>query len=293
MRVRFAAAAAFLALGTASAAAATPMEWLADPVRLDPDMLEVWIPPMQSAAVADEGIVVSPEDTQEIGRRVWKNECGGTVEGLTHWNKGESFASLGIGHFIWYPAGQEGPFEESFPKLLSFLRSEGASVPAWLVDGLDCPWADREAFFSDLQSSRMRELRALLADTVALQARFIVMRLEASLPKILAVLPYEERAAVRERFYLVASGGLGVYALVDYVNFKGEGVNPTERYKGQGWGLLQVLQGLAEEPSLPANALFADSAARTLERRVRNSPPERNEARWLPGWLKRLDTYRR
>jgi hypothetical protein len=36
---------------------------------------------------------------------------------------------------------------------------------------------------------------------------------------------------------------------------------------------------------------FAESAKTVLRNRVRNSPPERNEARWLPGWLKRVDTY--
>src|SRR5436190_1178359 len=36
---------------------------------------------------------------------------------------------------------------------------------------------------------------------------------------------------------------------------------------------------------------FAESAKAVLRNRVRNSPPERNEARWLPGWLKRVDTY--
>ena len=29
--------------------------------------------------------------------------------------------------------------------------------------------------------------------------------------------------------------------MIDYVNFKGDGLKPTERYKGEGWGLLQVL----------------------------------------------------
>ena len=33
------------------------------------------------------------------------------------------------------------------------------------------------------------------------------------------------------------------------------------------------------------------SAETVLERRVRNSPPERNEARWIPGWKKRINTY--
>ncbi|PYK40467.1 MAG: hypothetical protein DME60_07965, partial [Verrucomicrobia bacterium] len=44
-----------------------------------------------------------------IGKRIWQNECNGTVAGLTSWNEGENFASLGIGHFIWYPKGQRGP----------------------------------------------------------------------------------------------------------------------------------------------------------------------------------------
>src|ERR1700761_3682082 len=57
-----------------------------------------------------------------IGRKVWMNECDGTVTGLTSWNGGEAFPSLGIGHFIWYPAGKRGPYEESFPLLIAYLR---------------------------------------------------------------------------------------------------------------------------------------------------------------------------
>ncbi|HBL17766.1 MAG TPA: hypothetical protein DD417_13705 [Elusimicrobia bacterium] len=240
-------------------------------------------------------IEIPPQDVERIGRRIWQNECGGTVSGLTSWNQGEAFASLGIGHFIWYPAGQEGPFEESFPRLIAYLRANGARLPEWLKDGADCPWPDRQAFLRDLASPRMTGLRALLADTVPLQARFIIDRLEASLPRITATLPAEQRAAVGAEFYRVAAHPVGLYALADYVNFKGEGINPGERYHGQGWGLLQVLQGMSgsgNETGAPALAAYAGSAARVLERRVANSPPERNEARWLPGWLSRVATYR-
>ena len=58
-------------------------------------------------------------DLERIGKRIWQNEAAGSVEGLTSWNSGEDFASLGIGHFIWYPAGPDGPFEESFPQLIA------------------------------------------------------------------------------------------------------------------------------------------------------------------------------
>ncbi len=34
----------------------------------------------------------------------------------------------------------------------------------------------------------------------------------------------------------------GWYPLIDYINFKGKGIKETEKYNGEGWGLLQVLQ---------------------------------------------------
>ena len=64
-----------------------------------------------------------------IGKKIWQNECGGTVAGLTSWNTGENFASLGIGHFIWYPKGVRGPFDESFPELVAFAASRNAKLP--------------------------------------------------------------------------------------------------------------------------------------------------------------------
>ena len=70
-------------------------------------------------------VELSDAQALEIGRRIWKNECGGTVNGLTAWNAGEEFASLGIAHFIWYPEGKRGPFEESFPKLADYLARHG------------------------------------------------------------------------------------------------------------------------------------------------------------------------
>ena len=94
---------------------------------------------------------------------------------------------------------------------------------------------------------------------------------------------------VQRQFDRVASTAQGYYALVDYVNFKGEGTLPTERYHGQGWGLMQVLENMRGTQS--ALDEFTASAKTVLRRRVANSPPERGEARWLPGWLARVDGY--
>jgi len=245
-----------------------------------------------ASSCAHAGIRLSDAEAEAVGRKIWKNESGATIDGLTHWNKGENFASLGIGHFIWYKAGEPGPFTESFPGLLDALAASGRTLPAWLQGRPPCPWPDRDAFFADFRGLRMNELRWLLADTIGIQARYAADRLEAALPKILAAAPAAERPALQARFDAVASVPNGVYALMDYVNFKGEGINTAERYNGQGWGLLQVLEGMSPASSGQASVeAFVKSADAALTRRVANSPPARDENRWLPGWRKRLLTY--
>jgi hypothetical protein len=242
-----------------------------------------------SAIRADgQSIHLSESQAARIGSRIWQNESGGTIAGLTSWNYGEDFASLGIAHFIWYPAGRLGPFEESFPLLLRYLVANGVKVPAWLTNADACPWPTRSRFLADRASPRMEELRSLLARSVALQARFAAGRLEAALPKMVEAAPATGREKIRRNFYRVAGEPSGPYALVDYVNFKGEGTLKSERYKGEGWGLLQVLEAMGDGPPLDEFRRAADSV---LTSRVKNSPPERGEARWLAGWKNRIRTY--
>ena len=231
---------------------------------------------------------LSKQQLAVIGKKIWLNECGGRVDGLTSWNAGEQFASLGIGHFIWYPKGYSGPFDESFPRLVEFLAEEGATVPEWMRGA--CPWSSREEFQKELGTARMRELRDLLATTVPLQTRFIVQRMEASLPKMLEAAPERQRRNVEAQFRRMLESDSGTFALIDYVNFKGEGIKETERYQGQGWGLLQVLAGM--KGSGPgAVKEFARSAEAALTRRVENAPPARGETRWLTGWKNRVRRY--
>ncbi len=234
-------------------------------------------------------LALSEAELEAIGRRVWKNECGGTVEGLTSWNEGEGFASLGIGHFIWYPKGANGPYEESFPPLLKFLAEHGRKLPGWLSPSADCPWNSRAEFRADAGSARMKELRALLADTVPLQSQFLAHRMESALPKLLEAAPAGKREQVKEQFERLAATGKGTFALIDYVNFKGEGTNPAERYRGEGWGMLQVLEGMDPDAKSPAKE-FGESAARVLAKRVENAKPK-NEAQWLKGWTNRVKAY--
>lgn len=232
---------------------------------------------------------VAPSDAQmkEIGKRIWNNECGGTISGLTSWNQGEGFPSLGIAHCIWYPAGKRDRFEESWPSLARYLKNHGTPIGPWMLG--TCPWRTRQAFMSDFKGPRLTALRKILAQTFVLQTRYTVLRLERALPIMFRGLSPEEALRVKTNFERIAKEPLGFYALIDYVNFKGEGVNPSERYQGQGWGLLQILEMMPTTgPALPA---FVKTAEMALQRRVDNAPAMHHEAQWLPGWNNRLQTY--
>jgi len=79
---------------------------------------------------------------------------------------------------------------------------------------------------------------------------------------------------------------------MDYVNFKGEGLAEGERYQGQGWGLLQVLLEMDTAGDKTELQSFREAAGRVLTRRAENAGNPIERERWLPGWLKRLETYR-
>jgi hypothetical protein len=245
------------------------------------------------ACAAPVGSSLTPGQKAAIGRKIWQNECAGSVAGLTTWNAGEEFPSLGIGHFIWYPAGFKGRFEESWPQFAAFARQRGANPPpvALLADS---PWRSKAEFQADFNGPRLSALRKWLAANVTLQTDFIIARSGAALPKILAAAPRSERAKIETNYGKVAASPQGTYALIDYVNFKGDGTQETEKYNGQGWGLMQVLGGMKDVPAgAPAATEFAASAKRILSRRIANSPPARGEKRWEEGWHNRCATYAR
>jgi hypothetical protein len=229
-----------------------------------------------------------------IGTRIFYNECGSNAERLITWNDGEYFISLGIGHFIWYPEGRIGPFHESFAELLRFIKRSGRKMPVWIKYRKDprCPWGSKEEFLKNTDSSKAKELLEFLKDTTDLQLRFIVNRLKATLPKILEAAPQEERADIEKQFRRLTSTPAGLYAVIDYVNFKGQGLSREERYRDQGWGLLQVLERMkGDKPGNEAVREFVHTAEKLLIERVWYSPPERHEERWIYGWRARLETY--
>lgn len=237
-------------------------------------------------------ITITQEKADQVGLLIWKNECGGKVEGLTSWNKGEEFASMGIGHFIWYPKEKKSKFKETFPDLLTYLKEKKVVLPKWLEMSSACPWNSREEFYEHFHDPQMVELRRLLEETKGEQARFIGMRLEEALPKIKEGLSAEEQKQLEKQFKRVAAGPKGIYILMDYVNFKGEGVSVKEKNAGEGWGLRQVLLEMPKVKGATPAEQFAEAAKVVLKRRVLNSSPEKNEKQWLEGWCNRLESYK-
>ncbi|MEM7016046.1 MAG: hypothetical protein AAF512_01750 [Pseudomonadota bacterium] len=245
--------------------------------------------PYETVRLAD--IQIQERDAMIIGEKIWFNESSKRLEYLTFWNENEAFASMGIAHFLWHPAGQTGQFEETFPELLRFMYARGVALPTWLQSGPPCPWNNRNEFMRDFNSPRMVELRNILANNVVQQTLFMLKRLEAAPRLLLANLPPARRDHVENQFYRVARAPNGIYALADYLNFKGYGLSEMERYNGMGWGLLQALESMPGNTNDPVNE-FANAAQAMLRRRIENSQPAQGEQRWWPGWVSRLNTYR-
>jgi len=239
-------------------------------------------------------VTVSQKDFGLIGDMVFFNECGEKPDLIVCWNEGEDFMSLGLGHFIWYQKDKDNRFEESFPRLLNFIRAKGREIPLWLEDmeHNGYPWKNRQELLQNLHEDDLAKLRKFLHDTLPLQALFLFDRLNEALPRMLEVAAPDSRKNVEYQFYRLANTPGGIYALVDYVNFKGEGVLENESYNEVRWGLLQVLENMCgRDRDISALNEFVLNAKKLLKQRVLNAPVGIDESRWLSGWGRRLDSY--
>ena len=84
---------------------------------------------------------------------------------------------------------------------------------------------------------------------------------------MLASAEESEREKLKARIEGVIASKAGFFPLVDYVNFKGEGLN------GGSWGLLQVLQNM-QGSNAEAAQEFAAASARVLKRRFEKNPKD-------------------
>lgn len=242
------------------------------------------------------GDQLTPQQLKAIGQQIFLNECNGQHQCLVDWNQGEDFPSLGIGHFIWYPENIDAGFIESFPLLIAFMTQQGADIPAWLkqIEPFSSPWQNRQHFREQQDGLLANQLRTFLHSQTEQQTAFMLQRMQQSLSVIVARSEPEIRQAIQHNIARLCQTPAGIYALIDYVNFKGEGLAKSETYKGQGWGLRQVLKEMARISVTSSNdsiSAFTQAAEIVLTRRALNARNPIEKDKWLPGWKVRLRTY--
>lgn len=238
----------------------------------------------------------TPAEYQYLAHKIFKNEANNNPRYLTHWNEGEDFPSLGIGHFIWLPNAlkqEQVVFEETFPQMVEFV-SQQSPPPKWLqaLNPFEVPWKNKAEFEQAGLKIEMVELRNWLLETQGLQAEFIAQQFQRKWDSKITTLPSSQQNQLRQALNELMQTQKGLFVALDYYNFKGLGFNPKEQYQGEGWGLMDVLIDIpqAQDPQFAVNN-FVRAAKGRLAQRVKNSPAERNESRWLKGWFVRLDNY--
>ncbi len=246
--------------------------------------------------------LLTQADYQWIGGRIYQNECAGKPKYLTYWGRGETFPSFGIGHFIWHPklveSGADQIFTETFPSMVQFV-SKTQRPPNWLAElstqaEFVAPWSSKAEFDQAWSNTELQQLRSWLLATQAQQAKFIVMAFQKRWLSETQSLTLNQKAIIQLRLTKMMSFKKGLFAVIDYFNFKGIGLNQKEQYQGVSWGLASVLRAMnvAEDSSQDEYlSQFVIAAKKRLQLRVKLAPAERNEFRWLKGWEVRLDQY--
>lgn len=221
-------------------------------------------------------------DHNLLSYKLFARECANQHEYLAYWNPKEAFPSFGIGHFIWLPDSSPASFEEQFPALLKFLENKKIELPDWIQGATHCLWKTKQEF--DQDAKRLNELRVFLWSTRIEQSQFVSSQFEKHLELILTTYPN-----LKKRVHALSKSLLGYYAMMDYCHFKGTGLAFKESYKGRGWGLVQVLQGMPKRSKQPLKD-FVISAQNVLTARAQSSD-SKMEMRFLAGWIRRIQGY--
>lgn len=267
--------------------------------------LSVW-QPVQASAQEHEyvnpvvALTFSDAEKRWLGDKVFQNECASKRANLTFWGAGEEFPSFGIAHFIWYPAAVKGRYHETFPDMVEYV-SQFSQPPQWLrnLSPLKAPWHTKKQFDQAWSSSQLSELRDWLYETRMYQSDFVILQAKKRIHTAIQSLPSSKRASYLLLINQLMQFKKGRFAVVDYINFKGLG-NDEEQYQGEQWGLLSVLKAMQESEVLSESSSneqvlngFVEAAKSRLQLRVKLAPSQRKEVRWLAGWFKRIEAYKR
>lgn len=217
----------------------------------------------------------SSQDSQMIDQ-IKQNESGDTNgnEWYAWWNSTEHFPSMGFAHFIWWTNTGHG---NSFYDMMSYItQSKWITVPPELkfLQNTNPPsnWKDLSSMQGDPKYSTITDF---LSRNDVKKAGYDFIR-----DSRLYSLSQKLTGDTLNKFNQLAKWPKGAYILIDYVNFKWEGLTGSNQ-----WGLKQVLENMSN-PTDPVDAAkkFRDSAQKLLAAR-------RDSGKYIAGWTNRLNTY--
>ena len=219
-----------------------------------------------------------------------KSETGGKRENLAFWSSSESFPSLGIAHFTW-----ENEFSQ-FPELLGYMVKRGVQLPpklkkAYYDNKKQRPWKTRAEFYNDKKGRE--EIMRFMESSKDIQARFVIDYTMKHTKTLQSFSKSQLKNKVDGYLRTLRSSARGIYALADYINFKGAGRTESN---DKPWGVRHVLEemrpGLIGKQKAAINE-FTEAAIRVLRRRVESGiVPEDKTKNRLPGFINRVNKYR-
>ncbi|MBX9742927.1 MAG: hypothetical protein K2W99_05270 [Chthoniobacterales bacterium] len=267
----------------------------------------------------EPSIYFSDDALSDLGNRLWTTYS--PEKKVVIWDE-RGFACIGIAQCLWNPVGTTSSFGEDWPATARFLKNHGIAIEEWMLG--PCPWSTEKEFNDALQNDpRLQRLITLLSTPAAIteQAHCIVENFKQAFSpisesSILKNLPPGEAKLLAAYFWAVSHcygdncKPLGLFALIDYVHYKGEGLGGG--YNTQSWGLQRVLWNMQNvDPEFvhthTALETFIVSAKQVLEERItnyrierdRNNTPVTNdkpnanfdEAQYRKLWHDHLDAY--
>jgi hypothetical protein len=260
---------------------------------------------------------------------------------MISWDE-RGFAYVGVCEAIWYPEtpDKDKKFLGDWPAFCESLKEQGIDVPDLAL--APAPWHSQEELNADLENlnksdeeiadpdqiNRKHQLSELVnflkrEDVIKSEYGSRVDRLEKAIDpnsesSILKDLPPGKAEIIKANFNLVAHikpdarRPVGLYALVDYCNFKGEGTAPAERYNTEPWGLGEVLflmndlrsdektlndyvaalrLGDVDTTKISDMELFVIAAAKALDNRIENNKIERTRIKDTPAYVQFIARY--
>lgn len=260
-------------------------------------------PSFQAQCPVDQDLKkFSKAEIARVTANLLNNETGCKAGNMMEWDSkaGEFFPSIGLPHVVGFPVGARKVVDESFPRFWQYLQQNYKGTTRWpdlKLVGESVPWKTKKEFETD---PVVKDLNRFLLDpdVMELQGQFAVQRATSSIGAILAANSLDPNPRVRtgelcSRFKNLLKTPQGLQAIVDYVNWKGEGIHYSEQTdtKHIRWGLKQVLENIGTVDPKNAHLQFADAASRALAER---SSDDSRIKKSMPGLQSRIEsTYRK